>query len=89
MALVGDAAHAMPGTRGEGANTALESAAALDAELGAAAAAAAAAGGGPGLSAVAVSEAFRRYGAARPAAVRDVVLQSAGAARWRRGGAGK
>ena len=28
VALVGDAAHAMPGTRGEGANTALESAAA-------------------------------------------------------------
>jgi kynurenine 3-monooxygenase len=61
-ALVGDAAHAMPASLGEGANCALESAAALLAAL---------PGTGEGLRV-----AFAEYGRRRPAAARPVQLRS-------------
>jgi 2-polyprenyl-6-methoxyphenol hydroxylase-like FAD-dependent oxidoreductase len=76
VALIGDAAHAMSPSIGEGCNCALESAAALDAALGPTGSA-----GGPGeaagVSVEALTAAFRRYGEARPGVVREVQLRSA------------
>jgi kynurenine 3-monooxygenase len=77
-ALVGDAAHAMTASRGEGCNCALESAVLLDAAVGDAAAAAAA--GGP-LGLAELSGALARYGDARAGEVRPVQLASAAANR--------
>jgi 2-polyprenyl-6-methoxyphenol hydroxylase-like FAD-dependent oxidoreductase len=75
VALVGDAAHAMTPDLGEGVNCALESAVALDEELGAR---------------VRPSDgellaAFRRYGASRPAVTRGVMQRSVDAAKAKTG----
>jgi 2-polyprenyl-6-methoxyphenol hydroxylase-like FAD-dependent oxidoreductase len=76
VALVGDSAHSMTASIGEGCNCALESAVALDAALGPPCTQDA----GPP-SPEALSEAFRCYGRERPAAVREVQLRSAAASR--------
>ena len=73
VALIGDAAHAMPASQGEGANCALESAVALLASL------------PPSTtderppSIDELSTAFADYGRKRPAEVRPVQLASAAA----------
>jgi 2-polyprenyl-6-methoxyphenol hydroxylase-like FAD-dependent oxidoreductase len=71
VALVGDAAHAMIASIGEGCNCALESAVALDAALGPPST-----GDAEG-SVEALTAAFRRYGAERPKVVLEVQLRSA------------
>ena len=72
VALIGDAAHAMPASQGEGANCALESAVALLASL-----PPAADERPPSIDEL--STAFADYGRKRPAEVRPVQLASAAA----------
>lgn len=72
VALVGDAAHAMPPSLGEGCNCALESAVALFASL-----APTADDGPPSIEELSV--AFTEYGLKRPAEVRPVQLRSTAA----------
>ena len=79
VALLGDAAHSMTASLGEGCNCALESAVALDAALGRAASL------GP-LAASGISDAFVRYAEARLPEVRPVQLASAAG---NRGGASR
>jgi 2-polyprenyl-6-methoxyphenol hydroxylase-like FAD-dependent oxidoreductase len=80
VALIGDAAHAMTASIGEGCNCALESAVALDSALGPPSMAD---DGGSGGSLEALTAAFRLYGEERPGVVREVQLRSAANSRPR------
>mmetsp|Transcript_4418 Transcript_4418/g.10165 ORF Transcript_4418/g.10165 Transcript_4418/m.10165 type:complete len:433 (+) Transcript_4418:168-1466(+) len=73
VALIGDAAHAMTPSLGEGCNCALESAVRLADGV----SSAMREGGGSTCSPAILSEAFRRYGASRPAEVIPVQRRSA------------